>query len=201
MTVGKPGLTLRDALSLVTLVFVALGLGAFAAVMEAFFGGPSGKRYPLFGVAVLLVFFGIGRAGYCSLGWLGVPIFYIAAIALAMTLGLCWVCAYMFVFGKRFKRARVRMSELSTDRLMSITANPSDPAFGLAYWELDDRGVDGRPSKERLFAMLTSGDSVQCGKAMVFLAMYPEVQLPLGSLSADPPEVWRSRIETMESGS
>jgi hypothetical protein len=123
-------------------VLLLAAVGAYAAIAAAFFGGPDGKRNPLFGIVVLVAVLAIGWGGYYSLGWLGVLTFYGAAIAGAAACVVSGAYLYMFVFQRRLSGSRARLARLSDDQLLSVMGNRSDPDFRFAAAELHTR----RPS-------------------------------------------------------
>lgn len=112
-----------------------------------------------------------------------------------------------FVFGvilgvrrgrARLQVAQERLRTLSEEKLIRLMRTPSDPASQLALAELMSRGVEVRPTREELFAMLVSGDPRICGDAMTNLMLfYPEIRLPQNSSNRDAPDLWQARIESM----
>jgi hypothetical protein len=97
---------------------------------------------------------------------------------------------------KRIRLIRARVGALSTERLREIMQTPTHPDSQFALAELMWRGVDTRPSQEQLFGMLTSGNPVLCGQAMVNLQVfYPEFSLPEEASNQDSPELWQKRVE------
>ena len=138
----KTGANRQMPLALFVLLLTAVG--AFAAMMAAFFGGPDGKRNPLFGIAVLAIVSAVGWAGYYNLGWLGVLTFYSAAIAVAAACVVCGAYAYLFVGQRRLVRSLGRLAGLSDEQLLSVLGNRSDPDFRLAAAELHKRRASSR---------------------------------------------------------
>jgi hypothetical protein len=181
--------------------FVALFIAAVAAcsaVMGSVFGGPDGKRHPWFGITVPAVVIAIGWAGYLSLGWLGVPIFYGTALAVAAALVVGGSYAYMFVGKRQLTRSLNRLSRLSDEELFAVMADPSADVR-LACVELMKRGDSVRLPNERLLDLLVSNNlsARLCGLTL-FKHYYPEIQIPPQWTPLDPPDLWRARFRSID---
>lgn len=140
-------------------------------------------------------------AGFAVKGWIGIFAWPLALCALIAVVGIAWFIlhlAFLILRDRvRWRRIRARIRPLSTEQLREIMQTPTHPDSQFALAELMRRGVPARPTKDQLFAMLTSGNPVLCGHAMANLQIfYPELALPKGSSNLDPPELWQSRVET-----
>jgi hypothetical protein len=139
-------------------------------------------------------------AGFAVKGWSGLFLWPLALCALVVVLV---ICASAFGLVVRIRRRRTQMRRvwdrlrpLTTEQLSEIMRTPAHPDSQFAQVELMRRGANARPTKDQLFSMLTSGNSVQCGHAMANLqTFYPELSIPDGASNLDPPEIWQSRIE------
>jgi hypothetical protein len=139
-------------------------------------------------------------AGFAVKGWSGLFLWPLTFCALVVVLVIGG-----FVFGlvvrirrrrTQMRRIQDRLRPLTTEQLSEIMRTPAHPDSQFALVELMRRGADARPTKDQLFGMLTSGNSVQCGHAMANLQIfYPELSIPDGASNLDPPEMWQSRIE------
>ena len=134
--------------------------------------------------------------GIALQGWSGI----FAGIGLCAILVVAGIALFIFRVFRRTK-ARLdniqrRLGPLSNDRLFEIMRTPTHPDSQFALVELKRRGVDARPTKDQLFAMLTSGNPSLCAHAMANLQVfYPELVIPNGASNQDPSEMWKSRVE------
>jgi hypothetical protein len=183
------------------LILLLAAVGGVACVIGSIFGGPDGKREPWFGITVLAVVVAIGVAGYLSLSWLGVLLFYGTALAVAAALFLVGCYTYMFVGKRRLTRSLDRLAGLSVEELLAVMVDPSDADFRLAAVELMKRGVKARPAKERLLDLLASNVQRERARGLLLLRQYyNELQLPEEWSSMDSTDVWRERIQSLEHG-
>jgi hypothetical protein len=134
--------------------------------------------------------------GFALQGWGGI----FAGVGLCALVAIAIIALFIL---RVIRRTRLRLDSiqqrlgaLSDDQLFEIMRTPTHPDSQFALAELMRRGVDARPTKDQLFGMLTSGNSVLCGHAMANLQVfYPELVIPNGASNLDPPDLWRSRIE------
>ena len=139
-------------------------------------------------------------AGIAVKGWSGLFLWPLAFCALVVVL---IIGGFVFSLVVRIRRRRTQMRRvwdrlrpLTTEQLWEIMRTPAHPDSQFALAELMRRGTGARPTKDQLFGMLTSGNSVQCGHAMANLQIfYPELSIPDGASNLDPPGLWQSRIE------
>jgi hypothetical protein len=134
--------------------------------------------------------------GFALQGWgrifAGVGLCALVVIAFIVLFILRVICRTR----SRLDRIHARLGPLSDEQLREIMRTPTHTDSQFALAELMRRGVDARPTKDQLFGMLTSGNSVLCGHAMANLQIfYPELVVPDGASNLDPPELWQSRIE------
>src|SRR3954469_7359745 len=160
-------------------------------------------RKPILVFATLAIASAVGCAVQ---GWPGLFLWPVALCVSAMLLAIAWFVIDLFVTYSRHSaevgRIKARVRRLSTDDLRNLIANPSHKDSGLGRVELMRRGEDARPSKEQLFGMLTSGNSMLCGQAMTYVSIfYPELRelVPMGSSNQDSPEVWQARVAAVRS--
>jgi hypothetical protein len=123
----------------------------------------------------------------------------LAVVVAAVGLAVTWsIAAHFLTYQRhttRIGNLRARVARLSTDQLRAIAASPGHPYFAFALVALARRGIETKPEKRLLLEMLVSADSGTRALGMSYLgAFYPEVDLPLGSSSQDPPKVWRERL-------
>lgn len=136
-------------------------------------------------------------------GWAGAVLFPFAiafgAVCVIAGLFALRVLAYFWRSQRLFWDVWGRVSGLPTEELRAMAAAPAHPLYGLAVGALSMRGIDTKPpEKGLLLDMLASPDLRTRGQAIHLLVVhYPEVRFPEGCSSADPPEVWRERIESM----
>jgi hypothetical protein len=113
---------------------------------------------------------------------------------------LLWALIHSVNFGRRLDKRIRDVAALTTEQLEKIASDPTSPDLGFAIAELSRRGTSAQPSLESLFELITSADSNRRGLGLSLLfALYPSVfeKIPLGTSSADPPEIWRGRIEAL----
>jgi hypothetical protein len=143
-------------------------------------------------------------AGAAVRGWTGALLW---PVLLCVTITLISVPLFILGVYASFRRrhsalsqAKQRLRALSTDELRGLIADPMQKDAALARVVLMERGVDARPPKEQLFAMLTSGNPTACAQAMVYMQVfYSEMfnRLPKGVSNLDPAETWQSRIAAL----
>src|SRR5262249_21776120 len=136
--------------------------------------------------------------GWFVQGWIGVVLGIIVGSVTWVAVGLT---RHYVAFRRRFLRQRQNASNMSTDQLLRIAADPTSPDLGFAIGELDRRGIEALPSLESLFALVTSENSNRRGLGLSLLgACYPDLsaKLPPGSSSMDAPEVWCTRVVALK---
>lgn len=125
-------------------------------------------------------------AGSASQGWLGILLFPLAVAAAVVGVVIAWFLIDLVLtyqeYSRRVGNIRARVSRLSTEQLRAMIASPSHPDVAFALVELARRGIEMKPERGLLLAMLTSPDSGERARGMSLLhAFYPEVRLPEGS--------------------
>ena len=154
-------------------------------------------------VVVLVALVAAAVIGAAVRGWAGALLFPFAiafgAVCVIAGMYALRVLAYFWLGHHRFWGIWGRVSQLPTDELRAIAAAPAHPLYGLAVGALSMRGIETKPPEKRLLLdMLVSPDPRTRGQAVHLLVVhYPEIRFPQGCSSADPPEVWRGRIEEM----
>lgn len=156
-------------------------------------------------IAVLMLA-AVTGAGFAVHGWAGIVLWPLGLCGLVLVLGIAlFVINVVVTFvrhNNEMSRMWARICPLPTEQLRDLCANPSHGDSAFARVELMRRGQDARPSKEQLFEMLTSGNTILCGQAMSYASMfYPELRdlVADGSSNQDPPEVWQSRVAAVRS--
>lgn len=143
-------------------------------------------------------------AGYKVQGWPGIIIWPIAlCVSIVLFLVASFIIDVFVTFvrhNEKVNNLRAPLRRLSNQELQERAADPSRIDSGLARVELMTRDEDATPSKDQLFKMLTSGDSTQCGQAMMYVQVfYPELQrLLAGASNQDPRAVWKARVARMQ---
>ena len=156
-------------------------------------------RRPILRRVLTTLFLAAALTGFFVQGWPGIFLFPLALLLTAVAPFIGWHILDLVITYERHtthvSHRRARISRLSTDQLQAIAATPGHPDFGFALVTLHRRGIDAKPSKPALLEMLLSPDPATRGRGMSFLsAFYPDIRLPAGSSSQDPPEVWRNRL-------
>jgi hypothetical protein len=135
--------------------------------------------------------------GWRLAGWLGAIAGVVVGCLAAV---LIWAVTYSVTFNRSLDRRIHHVSTLSTEQLCEIASNPLSPDLGFAIAELDRRGTNARPSLQSLLDLITSADGNRRGLGLSLLhALYPSEfeKIPMGSSSADSPEIWRGRVEAL----
>jgi len=156
---------------------------------------------------VVVTFVAAAGVGFVVHGWWGVLLWpaVLCSIVLWLGIGLFLIDLVLTIIRHQneVSRIRARVRRLSNGQLRDLCANPSNRDSGMARVELMRRGEDGRPTKEQIFEMLTSGDAMVCGQAMGYVHMfYPELcdLMPKGSSNRDSAEVWGERVRAVRGG-
>ena len=161
------------------------------------------KSFTKFRVTAAAAFLVSAGVGLAVQGWAGVVLYPLAIAVGAVCVALAWIVLRFLLHwyrqSTRVRDVRRRVERLPTDELKAIAASPAHPEFGFAYAALALRGIEpAKPQKRLLLDMLVSPNPNTRGVGIGWLfTFYPEVRLPEGSSSLDPPEVWRERIVAM----